>query len=68
MSYPLLVMHKRYRSNAMGLAEWVQSQEIARATSYRWFRDKKLPVPAHKIRGLILVDLPDEAPKGQGVV
>ena len=38
---------------------------MARITAYRWFRDKKLPFPAHKVGRLILVDLPDDAPKGQ---
>ena len=34
-------------------------------TAYRWFQDGKLPVPAKKIGGLILVDVPepDKTPK-----
>ncbi|WP_029138429.1 IS607 family transposase [Nakamurella lactea] len=44
----------------MNLAEWAESQGIARVTAYRWFRDGKLPVPARKVGGLILVDTPDE--------
>ena len=41
---------------------------MARITAHRWFRDGKLSVPAHKVGGLILVDVPDDAPKGQTVV
>ncbi|MCB9410285.1 MAG: recombinase family protein, partial [Mycolicibacterium sp.] len=42
----------------MNLAEWAESQGIARVTAYRWFREGKLPVPARKVGGLILVDTP----------
>ncbi|MBK5249432.1 MAG: IS607 family transposase [Actinomycetales bacterium] len=54
----------------MNLAEWAESQGIARVTAYRWFRDGKLPVPARKVGGLILVDVPDaaSAPRGTTVV
>ena len=52
----------------MNLAEWAESQGIARVTAYRWFRDGKLPVPARKVGGLILVDVPDRPPSGQTVV
>lgn len=45
----------------MNLAEWAESQGIARVTAYRWFRAGKLPVPARKVGGLILVDTPDAA-------
>lgn len=37
-------------------------------TAYRWFHAGKLPVPARKVGGLILVDLPEEKPHGQTVV
>ncbi|MEJ7648618.1 MAG: IS607 family transposase [Nakamurella sp.] len=40
----------------MNLAEWAESQGIARVTAYRWFRDGKLPVKARKVGGLILID------------
>ena len=46
----------------VNLAEWAESQGIARVTAYRWFREGKLPVPARKVGGLILV----EAPTGGG--
>ena len=52
----------------MNLAEWADSQGIAHATAYRWFKAGKLPLPARKVGGLILVDVPDNAPKGQTVV
>lgn len=45
----------------MNLAEWAESQGIARVTAYRWFRAGKLPVPARKVGGMILVDTPDAA-------
>ncbi len=42
----------------MNLAEWAESQGIARVTAYRWFHEGKLPVAARKVGGLILVDSP----------
>lgn len=55
-------------TNNMNLAEWADSQGISRITAYRWFHQGRLPVPARKIGGLILVDPPDERPHGQTVV
>lgn len=52
----------------MNLAEWAESQGIARVTAYRWFRSGKLPVSARKVGGLILVEMPDERPLGRTVV
>ena len=52
----------------MNLAEWAESQGIARVTAYRWFHQGKLPVRARKIGGLILVDTPEDTPKRQTVV
>lgn len=43
-------------SDRVNLAEWAEKNGIARVTAYRWFRDGKLPVPARKVGGLILVD------------
>jgi predicted site-specific integrase-resolvase len=51
----------------MNLAEWAQSQGIARVTAYRWFRDGKLPVPARRVGGLILVDVADKPVQAKGV-
>ena len=41
----------------MNLKEWAAGQGIHYQTAYRWFRDGKLPVPARKVGGLILVDV-----------
>ena len=45
----------------MNLAEWAEKNGIARVTAYRWFHSGRLPVPARKVGGLILVDDPSEA-------
>lgn len=42
----------------MNLSEWAESQGVARVTAYRWFHKGTLPVPARKVGGLILVDVP----------
>ncbi len=42
----------------MNLKEWAGVQGIHPVTAYRWFRDGKLPVPARRVGGLILVDAP----------
>jgi predicted site-specific integrase-resolvase len=58
-------------SGHMNLAEWAETQGIARVTAYRWFREGKLPVPARKVGGLILVDFPAsvaEPPTSETVV
>lgn len=39
----------------MNLAQWAEQQGIARATAYRWYKAGKLPVPAKKVGGLILI-------------
>lgn len=48
-------------SGRMNLAEWAETQGIARGTAYRWFREGKLPVPASRVGGLILVNAPAAA-------
>ena len=45
----------------MNLKEWAREQGIHPVTAYRWFRDGKLPVPARRVGGLILVDAPGSA-------
>ena len=56
-------------TSGMNLAEWAESQGIARITAYRWFHQGKLPVVATKLGGLILVDATgEEASAGQTVV
>lgn len=53
----------------MNLKEWAATQGISSETAYRWFHAGKLPVPARKIGGLILVDSPNpEAKKGSVVL
>lgn len=42
----------------MNLAAWAERNGVARVTAYRWFRAGLLPVPAHKVGRLILVDDP----------
>lgn len=42
------------------MKEWARQQGIHPVTAYRWFRDGKLPVPAHRVGGLILIDAPAE--------
>jgi len=48
----------------MNLAEWAEAQHIHPQTAYRWFRAGKLPVPAQRVGGLIMVgDLADTQPR-----
>jgi predicted site-specific integrase-resolvase len=42
----------------MNLVAWAERNGVARVTAYRWFRAGLLPVPARKVRRLILVDAP----------
>lgn len=42
----------------VNLAEWAEKNGVARVTAYRWFKAGKLPVPARKVGGLILIDEP----------
>lgn len=51
----------------VNLSEWAESQGVARVTAYRWFHAGKLPVPARKVGGLILVDAPETAASSKGV-
>ena len=39
----------------MNLSEWATSQNIHPQTAYRWFREGRMPVPAQRVKGLILV-------------
>ena len=50
----------------MNLAEWAQSQHIHPQTAYRWFRQGRLPVPARRVGGLIMVGDLDSAPPPSG--
>jgi predicted site-specific integrase-resolvase len=42
----------------MNLKEWAGQQGVSYATARRWFASGKLPVPAHRVGGLILVGEP----------
>ena len=46
----------------MNLREWAEAQHIHPQTAYRWFREGRLPVPAQRVGGLIVVgDLTERA-------
>jgi predicted site-specific integrase-resolvase len=48
----------------MNLAEWAEAQNIHPQTADRWFRAGKLPVPAQRVGGLIVIgDLADTQPQ-----
>ena len=49
----------------MNLKEWARREGVAYVTARRWFADGKLPVPARRVGGLILVgDGTARAPEG----
>jgi len=46
----------------MNLREWAEAQHIHPQTAYRWFREGRLPVPAQRVGGPIVVgDLTERA-------
>ncbi len=48
----------------MNLAEWAEAQNIHPQTADRWFRQGRLPAPARRVGGLIMVgDLSGENPQ-----
>ena len=51
----------------MNVAEWAQTQHIHPQTAYRWHRQGRLPVPARRVGGLIMVgDLSGDAARPAG--
>jgi predicted site-specific integrase-resolvase len=53
----------------VNLKEWAASQGVSYATARSWYRAGKLPVPARKVGGLVLIGDPAAAPPaGQTVV
>jgi predicted site-specific integrase-resolvase len=40
----------------VNLKEWAKREGVHPVTAYRWFREGKLPVPARRVGGLILVE------------
>lgn len=51
----------RYNAH-VNLKQWAERQGVSYATARRWFAAGKLPVPAERVGGLILVHEPDEIP------
>jgi predicted site-specific integrase-resolvase len=52
----------------VNLKEWAKREGVHPVTAYRWFREGKLPVPARRVGGLILVEQPAEAVPAETVV
>jgi predicted site-specific integrase-resolvase len=53
----------------VNLREWAIANGVHPVTAYRWFREGKLPVPATRVGGLILIDQPASiVPAGVTVV
>ncbi|PWR14081.1 IS607 family transposase [Micromonospora sicca] len=52
----------------MNLKEWAKREGVHPVTAYRWFREGKLPVPARRVGGLILVEQPTDAAPVETVV
>lgn len=50
----------------MNLKEWAKEQGIAYVTARRWFATGKLPVPAYRAGGLILIGTPVTGTKDTG--
>jgi predicted site-specific integrase-resolvase len=48
----------------VNLKEWAGREGVAYVTARRWFAAGKLPVPARKVGGLILVEEAAPAPEG----
>lgn len=57
-------------SGVVNLKEWAASQGVSYATARSWHKAGKLPVPARKVGGLVLIGDPaaPPAPAGQTVV
>ncbi len=51
----------------MNLKEWARQQGMGYSTARRWFDEGKLPVPARKVGGLILVGDPAAAAPPPGI-
>ena len=53
----------------VNLREWAIANGVHPVTAYRWFREGKLPIPATRVGGLILIDQPaSTVPAGVSVV
>jgi predicted site-specific integrase-resolvase len=54
-------------SRQVNLKEWAAEQGVAYVTARRWFAAGKLPVPAYRAGGLILIGTPVTGAKDTGV-
>lgn len=52
----------------MNLKKWAKREGVHPVTAYRWFREGKLPVPARRVGGLILVEQAIEVSPSQTTV
>lgn len=52
----------------MNLKQWAETQGIHYQTARRWFEQGRLPVPARKVGGLILVDAAQPEAAGETVI
>jgi predicted site-specific integrase-resolvase len=52
----------------VNLKEWAKREGVHPVTAYRWFREGKLPVPARRVGGLILVQPPADPALAETVV
>jgi len=50
----------------VNLKEWAEEQGVACVTARRWFAAGKLPVPAYRVGGLILIGTPVTGVKDTG--
>jgi predicted site-specific integrase-resolvase len=56
-----------FYAGQVNLKEWAERQGVSYVTARRWFATGKLPVPARRVGGLILVGEPAQ-PLSAGVV
>ena len=53
----------------MKLSDWARREGVSYLTAWRWWKEGRLPVPAHQTpSGTILVDVPEELAAGRTVV
>jgi putative resolvase len=52
----------------VNLSDWAAQVGVSKFTAYRWFREGTLPVPAHRVGRLILVDVAPTSATGRTVL
>jgi predicted site-specific integrase-resolvase len=63
------LLYSKWQYAIVNLREWAIANGVHPVTAYRWFREGKLPVPATRVGGLILIDQPaSTVPAGVSVV